>query len=134
MSAMQSKPLFGHLELDDLQTLADVMVKKVYHKGDCIMKQGAEDEHFYVIADGECKFVERDKGMHEFGPGDCFGELELMYQSACLATVTVSSDHLIAYQLDRTTYRSVVMQVWGCAVSICQTLWMSLMGAHGWCR
>ena len=93
-SAMQSRPLFEHLDRADVDVLADVMTKKTYQKGECLVRQGDEDEHFYVIIDGACERLERDKGVQHLVSGSCFGELELMYRSACLATVTVSSDTL----------------------------------------
>jgi CRP-like cAMP-binding protein len=45
-----------------------------------------------------------------FGPGDIFGEVELMYRAACSSSVVVTSAICRTFALDRQTYRAVVVK------------------------
>eukprot|EP00667_Euglena_gracilis_P001237 EG_transcript_1237 len=105
LGAMQNKPLFSTLEMDDLRTLAEVMVQRVFQGGERIVHEGMEDDHFYVVAGGRCEMADPERGAQPVGEGECFGELELMYQCPCRATVTVTSEDCRIYLLDQTTYR-----------------------------
>lgn len=113
--------LFSHL--DDEQTsqvLGALQERKVPAKGLRVIVQGDAGDYFYVVESGAFDIFVSSSGHVEpgpdgmgskvaaSGPGSSFGELALMYNSPRAATV-VSTQPAILWQLDRVTFRRILM-------------------------
>ena len=77
-----SIPLFASLPGSELQHLADTLQTRNYNCGDLLLNEGASDEHFYILLDGEVEVIkelgtadERLLGIK--GGGALFGEMSL---------------------------------------------------------
>ena len=113
--------LFSHL--DDEQTtqvLGALQERKIPAKGLRVIVQGDTGDYFYVVESGTFDIFVSSAGHVEpgpdgmgtkvasYGPGTSFGELALMYNSPRAATV-VSTEPGILWQLDRVTFRRILM-------------------------
>lgn len=113
--------LFAHL--DDEQTsqvLGALQEKKIPAKDVRVIEQGDTGDYFYVVESGNFDIFVSKTGKAEHGtgglgakvatngPGTSFGELALMYNAPRAATV-VSTGAGILWQLDRVTFRRILM-------------------------
>ncbi|KAK0338355.1 hypothetical protein LTR91_005449 [Friedmanniomyces endolithicus] len=120
-SAVAHNFLFSHL--DDEQTalvLGALQERKVPAKDVRIIVQGDAGDYFYVVESGNCDIHVSKTGKVEpgpegmgarvasSGPGTSFGELALMYNAPRAATV-VSTTPAVLWQLDRITFRRILM-------------------------
>ena len=120
-SAVAHNFLFSHL--DDEQTdqvLAALQERKLPAEDMRIIVQGDAGDYFYIVESGNFDIYVSKAGHVEpgpdgmgakvasSGPGTSFGELALMYNAPRAATV-VSTEPSIVWQLDRITFRRILM-------------------------
>ncbi|KAK5164786.1 uncharacterized protein LTR77_009450 [Saxophila tyrrhenica] len=120
-SAVSHNFLFSHL--DDEQTatvLGALQERKMPSKDMRVITQGEEGDYFYVVESGQFDIYVSKTGHVEAGeggmgskvatngPGTSFGELALMYNAPRAATV-VSQEPSVLWQLDRVTFRRILM-------------------------
>ncbi|CZT21104.1 related to cAMP-dependent protein kinase regulatory subunit [Ramularia collo-cygni] len=113
--------LFSHLDDDQsAQVLGALQEKKVPAKDVRVIVQGDAGDYFYIVESGSFDIYVSKTGKVEHGangmgnkvaspgPGSSFGELALMYNAPRAATV-VSTEPSILWQLDRVTFRRILM-------------------------
>jgi cAMP-dependent protein kinase regulator len=113
--------LFNHLDDDQsAQVLGALQERKVPAKDVRVIQQGDAGDYFYVVESGLFHIYVSETGQAEpgpdgmgtrvakSGPGTSFGELALMYNAPRAATV-VSVEPSILWQLDRITFRRILM-------------------------
>jgi len=101
--------LFGFLTSKDLKTVAGAMRQRAFLRDEIIMAQGSTSDTLYIIQYGNADIIKEGQKVFVKVEGTAVGEIELMYDTPCVATVRVSSDRLESWYLDRETYRNVVM-------------------------
>ena len=110
---MKDNILFKGLDERLLSDLVDAMFEVKCATGATIIRQGDEADNIYMIFSGECDvFIARKNSAPQqvgtpMQPGQCFGELALMYNSARTATVKARSD-VVLFALDRVTFRKTL--------------------------
>lgn len=113
--------LFSHLDDDQAsQVLGALQERKVPAKDVRVIVQGDAGDYFYVVEAGNFAIHVSPTGKVEngpdglgprvasSGPGSSFGELALMYNAPRAATV-VSTEPAVLWQLDRVTFRRILM-------------------------
>lgn len=85
-------PLFSDLENKELQQIANSMKARTFSAGQEIAVEGESGVGFFVIEDGNAKVTVHGEERRTLGPGDYFGEVALISQSARTATVTADTD------------------------------------------
>ena len=113
--------LFSHLDDDQTaQVLGALQERKIPAKDVRVIVQGDAGDYFYVVESGSFAIFVSPTGKAEpgpeglghkvasSGPGTSFGELALMYNAPRAATV-VSSEPAVLWQLDRVTFRRILM-------------------------
>lgn len=84
-----------------------------YVAGTTIIRQADEGDNFYVVETGCCKCYigSRDETglVATCNPGDCFGELALMYNAPRAAAVMADTDTAL-WALDRASFSILLMQ------------------------
>ena len=106
--------LFGNLEPKDLEVVINAMEEKRYKKGENIINQGDNGDCLYFVEEGNLNCFKKFQGSKEsklvkkYQPGDVFGELALLYNAPRAATITVESDEVITWVLDRETFNHIV--------------------------
>eukprot|EP00667_Euglena_gracilis_P005871 EG_transcript_5911 len=106
---LRNSPLFRAFAPAELQTTVAAMARKCFAAGDLITHQGEFEGYFFVVESGICAMQVDDNELKPLGPGDAFGELELLYNLPCQATVQARTD-VQQWTLDRHTYRHIAMR------------------------
>jgi hypothetical protein len=97
---LQAIPLFSPLPAPQLEGVARALAPVRAAAGEVLIREGQEGERYFAVADGE---VVVDKQGHEVARlrrGDGFGEIALIRDVPCTATVTAVVDSLL-YTLER---------------------------------
>ncbi|KAH7387901.1 hypothetical protein KP509_16G047700 [Ceratopteris richardii] len=117
--ALQGNFLFNGLTEKQRHILYDCMEKLDVKAGDIIIRQGAEDSCFYIVASGEFEVLvsqSGDGGEQDLGTVvnhytsdnfSCFGELALMYSKPRQSSVRAVKDGSL-WTLKREVFRSVL--------------------------
>mmetsp|Transcript_11914 Transcript_11914/g.39205 ORF Transcript_11914/g.39205 Transcript_11914/m.39205 type:complete len:950 (-) Transcript_11914:163-3012(-) len=124
MRVVRRSPLFSEMNDVALSMVVDSMYMQEVPKQTQVIVQGDRlAQQFYVIADGRCDVFMRDDGesarlppegspesagafVRHMGPGDCFGELALLYDAPRSATV-VTTSLVTMWVMDRHQYQAV---------------------------
>lgn len=105
--------LFASLEKKDLKIVIDAMEEKIFEEGSTVIRQGDDGAELFLVGEGmlECfrvnKKGEEAKKVKEYGPGEAFGELALLYNAPRAATIKAQT-HSVLYSLDRDTFNVIV--------------------------
>ena len=122
--SLLKSPMFSELPKDVLKKCIDAMEKKTYSNMAEVVKQDEYCDKFFFIEDGEleCKMgfirVTREgnkkkvdkfdpKLVKVYYPGDCFGELNLIYTIPLRGTVKAIKETTV-YTLDRNVYKHIL--------------------------
>ena len=89
---LQRVPLFSDLERRELEQIAGSMKERSFSAGQEIAREGESGVGFFVIRDGNAKVTVHGEERRRLGPGDYFGEIALIAQSARTASVTAETD------------------------------------------
>ncbi|HWJ33561.1 MAG TPA: cyclic nucleotide-binding domain-containing protein [Gaiellaceae bacterium] len=92
-SALKRVPLFAELDNRQLKKLASRFRERRVGPGTQVTKEGEmSGVGFFVVTGGEATVNVGGKDVTSIGPGDHFGELALVSESARTATVTATTD------------------------------------------
>jgi CRP/FNR family cyclic AMP-dependent transcriptional regulator len=100
-------PLFSDLDRKELERVASSMKERTFSAGDSVTTEGQSGVGFFVIESGEAKVAVGGDEKRRLGPGDYFGEVALLNESARTATITAESD-LKCYGLTSWEFRPLV--------------------------
>ncbi len=104
---LQRVPIFSDLDRKELERIAASMKERTFRAGDKVTSEGATGVGFFVIEDGEAKVTIGGEERRRLGPGDYFGEVALLNESARTATITAETD-LRCYGLTSWEFRPLV--------------------------
>lgn len=120
-AAVSQNFLFAHLDDEQsAQVLGALQERKIPAKDVSVITQGDVGDYFYVVEEGSFDIYVSATGKREPGPdglgkkvgttpsGSSFGELALMYNAPRAATV-ISTGPAVVWQLDRVTFRRILM-------------------------
>ena len=121
-TAVQANFLFSHLDDESFNlVLGALNEKKVPAASIKVIEQGDAGDYFYIIEKGQFDIYIHSSGslqsgaagmgtkVAEIGPGGSFGELALMYNAPRAATVVSAEKDCTLWQLDRVTFRRILM-------------------------
>jgi CRP/FNR family transcriptional regulator, cyclic AMP receptor protein len=104
---LKSVPLFSDLDRKELERIAASMKERTFASGETVTSEGQSGVGFFVIESGEAKVTVGGDERRRLGPGDYFGEVALLNESARTATITAESD-LKCYGLTSWEFRPLV--------------------------
>ena len=104
---LQQVPLFSGLERGQLEQIAKSFKERTFSAGDSATTEGQGGVGFFVIEDGEATVTVAGDARRRLGPGDYFGEVALLNESARTATITADTD-LRCYGLTSWEFRPLV--------------------------
>lgn len=107
VSLLQRVPLFSDLDRKELERIAASMKERTFSAGDTVTAEGQSGVGFFVIESGDAKVTVHGEDRRRLGPGDYFGEVALLNESARTATITAQSD-LKCYGLTSWEFRPLV--------------------------
>lgn len=89
---LQKVPIFADLDRRDLEQIAGSMKARTFSSGQEIAREGQSGVGFFVIKEGNAKVSVAGEERRRLGPGDYFGEVALIADSARTATVTAETE------------------------------------------
>jgi CRP-like cAMP-binding protein len=114
IEALRSIPLFGGLEEDALNDIADLLIDRSYPRGSVIFEEGVPGDYMYVIKQGQVKISKlsddgREKILEILGPGDFVGEMALLDRGPRSASVK-STQPCVLLALSRQDFLSLLRE------------------------
>ena len=100
-------PIFSDLDGKELERIASSMKQRIFNAGDTVTAEGKTGVGFFVIEDGEATVTVGGDERRRLGPGDYFGEVALLNESARTATITANTE-LRCYGLTSWEFRPLV--------------------------
>jgi CRP/FNR family transcriptional regulator, cyclic AMP receptor protein len=100
-------PIFSDLDGKELERIANSMKQRTFQAGETVTSEGQTGVGFFVIEEGEATVTVGGDERRKLGPGDYFGEVALLNESARTATITAESD-LRCYGLTAWEFRPLV--------------------------
>ena len=104
---LQRVPLFSDLDRKELERIAASMKERTFSEGETVTAEGSSGVGFFLIESGNAKVTIGGEERRRLGPGDYFGEVALLNESARTATITAESD-LKCYGLTSWEFRPLV--------------------------
>lgn len=120
MAALKENYMFASLSKNDLELLALKMEEIDIAKGENVITQGNDGDHFYIVNSGTFVVTVDDKAVSEVTDGGSFGELALLYDAPRQATVQAKVDCTV-FSLDRDAYRFTIGLSSSCRTSEIKT-------------
>ncbi|KAF2871521.1 camp-dependent protein kinase A regulatory subunit [Massariosphaeria phaeospora] len=95
---LEEVSLLSSLTPYERSKIADALETKKYPPGTTIIREGDAGESFYILEAGEAEVYKRgvDKPVNRYKKGDYFGELALLNDAPRAASVTSTSDVIVA--------------------------------------
>ena len=84
--------LFADLSKREAQQIARLFKERRFGAGETVVREGSGGAAFFLIASGEATVAVGGKECGALKPGDYFGEIALIGESARMATITASSE------------------------------------------
>ena len=100
-------PIFSDLDRKELERIATSMKQRTFSAGETVTSEGQTGVGFFVIEEGEATVTVGGDERRRLGPGDYFGEVALLNESARTATITAETD-LRCYGLTAWEFRPLV--------------------------
>jgi CRP-like cAMP-binding protein len=94
-SALAAIPLFASLSEDDRAIVASWFETKTVGEGTRLCGEGATGYSFFLLADGSADVTAGGETLGRLGPGDFFGEMAILGDGRCTATVTATGPSTI---------------------------------------
>ncbi|XP_077999493.1 cGMP-dependent protein kinase 1-like isoform X1 [Glandiceps talaboti] len=117
---LKSVPTFKELPEESLNKTADILEETYYDDGECIVRQGARGDTFYIINKGKCQVTQRSTGgtdikvVKTLKRGDYFGEKALHGEDVRNANVIAADRQGVScLVIDRESFLQVAGQVDG---------------------
>jgi CRP-like cAMP-binding protein len=104
---LQHVPLFAGLDKKELEAIADSMRERRYAAGDSVTQEGAAAAGFFVVDEGTAEVTVEGESRGTIGPGDYFGEIALLTESARTATIVAQTD-MLCYGMTPWDFRPLV--------------------------
>jgi CRP/FNR family transcriptional regulator, cyclic AMP receptor protein len=104
---LERVPIFSDLNRKERERIAASMKQRTFRAGDEVTKEGQTGVGFFVIEEGQAKVTIGGEDRRRLGPGDYFGEVALLNESARTATITAETE-LRCYGLTAWEFRPLV--------------------------
>jgi CRP-like cAMP-binding protein len=109
---LKNSNIFAQVNTEDLRVVAVALNVENYVSGDRIFDINGYGDHMYVLYSGKVGIsTNPDPKVHDFvaelGPGDCFGEMNLLDEFPRSATAHVIEDAKI-FSLEKAQLRSLI--------------------------
>lgn len=101
--------LFANLTASQKGAVIDCMYKKKVQQNELLIKEGDSGNLFYVIRQGKFEISKQKEGLLKLAcPGDCVGELALLYGAPRAASVKCISSEAVVWCLHRSALRRAI--------------------------
>lgn len=110
---LKESPMFSEVSTEDLRVVAQMLEEESYFTGDRIFDINEHGDHMYILQSGKIGIsLSQDPTIKEFvvelGPGECFGEMNMLDELPRSATAHVLQDALVL-SLEKSRLRGLVI-------------------------
>ena len=103
--------LFANLTAKEKGVCIDQMFKKTIKQNEMLIREGDQGDVFYVIRQGKFEISKAKEGLIKLVcPGDCVGELALLYNAPRAASVKCVTKEAVVWALHRKHLRRAIMK------------------------
>ena len=106
--ALGRAPLFQNLSRGELVELAKVTEDLEVEEGKVLAREGDLGSEFFVIVEGEVDVEKDETTLRRLGPGEFFGEVALIWDSARRTATVTAATPLRFFVLTRPAFRSLI--------------------------
>ena len=109
---LKQSSVFSMVSTDDLRVVAQSLEQQDYFAGDCVFEINDQGDHLYLLVSGKIGLtIDKDPGSDNYiallGPGDTFGEMNLLDDLPRSATAHVIED-VTVLTLEKTCLRGLI--------------------------
>jgi len=104
---LKTVPLFADLDARELEQICASMRERRFAAGDTVTQEGAGGAGFFVVESGSAAVSVEGAARGTIGPGDYFGEIALLTESARTATIVAHTD-MLCYGMTPWDFRPLV--------------------------
>jgi CRP-like cAMP-binding protein len=131
---LKQSAVFSRVTTEDLSHVARALEEEQYLVGDRIFEINAQGDHLYLLVSGRVGIsLEDDPGSRNFiatlGPGDCFGEMNLLDDQPRSATAHVIEDSTVL-ALDKARLRGLILSYPELSIGMLRSLSLRLREAN----
>ena len=131
---LKQSPIFSMVMTDDLQVVAQALEKQQFFRGDRVFEIGDQGDHLYIIVSGEIGISldanpDSSSYISRLGPGDCFGEMNLLDDLPRSATASVLDDTVLL-SLEKTRLRGLIQSYPDMSIGMLRSLSLRLRNAN----
>ena len=108
VDALAKAPLFAALSRQELGELAKATEDLEVEEGKTLTREGDLGREFFVIDDGDVSVTQDGNEIRRLGPGDFFGEIALIYDTARRTATVTAASPLRFFVLTRQSFRSLL--------------------------
>ena len=131
---LKQSPIFSMVMTDDLQVVAQALEKQQFFRGDRVFEIGDQGDHLYIIVSGEIGISldtnpDSTTYISRLGPGDCFGEMNLLDDLPRSATASVLDDTVLL-SLEKTRLRGLIQSYPDMSIGMLRSLSLRLRNAN----
>lgn len=131
---LKQSPIFSLVMTDDLRVVAQALEQQQFFTGDRVFEMGDQGDHLYIVASGAIGIsldTKPDSSHYiaRLGPGDCFGEMNLLDGLPRSATATVLEDSVLL-SLEKTRLLTLIQSYPDMSIGMLRSLSLRLREAH----
>lgn len=109
---LKRSPMFSMVSTDDLRVVAQALEMQEYFRGDRVFEINQQGDYLYLLVSGRIGIsIEQDPSSREFiatlGPGESFGEMNLLDDLPRSATAQVLEDSTVL-ALEKTRLKRLI--------------------------
>jgi CRP-like cAMP-binding protein len=131
---LKRSQIFSMVATEDLRRVAGSMEEVQFFRGDRIFEINDQGDHLYLLVSGEVGITIDPKPgsknfIASFGPGDCFGEMNLLDDLPRSATAHVLEDAVVL-TLEKSRLRGLILSYPEISIGMLRALSMRLREAN----
>jgi CRP-like cAMP-binding protein len=131
---LKQSPIFSMVATDDLRMVAGSLEQEDFYSGDRIFEINDQGDHLYLLVSGSVGIsIDPDPNSTKFiatlGPGDCFGEMNLLDDLPRSATAHVIEDSVVL-TLEKSRLRGLILSYPEISIGLLRSLSLRLREAN----
>lgn len=131
---LKQSPIFSMVATEDLRMVAGSLEQEHFYSGDRIFEINDQGDHLYLLVSGSVGIsIDPDPNSRNFiatlGPGDCFGEMNLLDDLPRSATAHVLEDSVVL-TLEKSRLRRLILSYPEISIGMLRSLSMRLRDAN----
>jgi CRP/FNR family cyclic AMP-dependent transcriptional regulator len=131
---LKQSPVFSLVPTDDLRQVAQALEERKFFSGDRIFEINAQGDNLYILVSGRVGIsIDPDPASRNFiatlGPGDCFGEMNLLDDKPRSATAHAIEDAVVL-SLGKSRLRGLILSYPEISIGMLRSLSLRLREAN----